>query len=147
MAEHEEKSSGSKAPKARIDASPSASPEPTMESGRSASNWSEAKVEDASGTAAQDATANGDKTNQKRPSSVVRDLRAWLEDTFPGNVNAVIFAVLGLIVALLLFVIGIWRTLVLVILVAMGVAFGQYLDGDPKIVRFFTTLFSDRNHR
>lgn len=147
MAEHEENVSGSKAPKARIDATPSTSAEPTMENGHSASGWSEAHVSNETNAVPSDSSSEANQTAKMNASSVVRDLRAWLEETFPGNVNAVIFAVLGLLVALLLFVIGLWRTLVLVLLVALGVAFGQYLDGDPKIVRFFTTLFSDRNHR
>lgn len=147
MAEREENVSGSKAPKARIDAAPSTSPEPTIEHGYSASGQQEVHEEDKTQTASKAGSSSTDGAAKKHASSVVRDLRAWLEDTFPGNVNAVIFAVLGLIVALLLFMIGLWRTLVLVVLVVLGVAFGQYLDGDPKIVRFFTTLFSDRNHR
>ena len=50
----------------------------------------------------------------------------------------------GLVVALLLFTIGVLKTLAIAILVVVGIACGQYLDGDPKIVRFIQNLMKKR---
>ena len=50
----------------------------------------------------------------------------------------------GLVVALLLFTIGVLKTLVIAILVVVGIACGQYLDGEPKIVRFIQNLMKKR---
>ena len=59
---------------------------------------------------------------------------AWFSSTFPHSRNAVIGGVCGLVVALLLFTIGLFKTLVIAVLVTIGVACGQYADGDPKLV-------------
>lgn len=131
MAESEERRSRDRAPKARIDATPAATEDapatpPAQDAGEAAPQGSEAPA---------------------GPDAAVRNVRQWLERTFPGNVNAVVFALVGFCVALLLFAIGLWRTLVLVVLVTAGVAFGQYLDGDAKIIRFLGTLFSNGNRR
>ena len=48
--------------------------------------------------------------------------------------HAFYFGVLGLVLALLIFWIGFFRTLLIVLLVVVGVAIGQWYDGDPKII-------------
>ena len=68
----------------------------------------------------------------------------WLDETFPNSRNAVLGGVAGLVVALLLFTIGVLKTLVIAILVVVGIACGQYLDGAPKIVRFIQNLMKKR---
>lgn len=68
-------------------------------------------------------------------------LRAWLHETFPGHENAVVWGFVGFLVALLFFIIGFWRTLLVILLVAVGVAFGQVLDGDPRIINTLRGLF------
>lgn len=68
----------------------------------------------------------------------------WLDETFPNSRNAVLGGMTGLVVALLLFSIGVLKTLVIAILVVVGIACGQYLDGDPKIVRFIQNLMKKR---
>lgn len=68
----------------------------------------------------------------------------WLDETFPNSRNAVLGGVTGLVVALLLFTIGVLKTLIIAILVVVGIACGQYLDGDPKIVRFIQNLIKKR---
>lgn len=60
---------------------------------------------------------------------------AFAEGVFPGHGNAILWGVIGFLAALLVFLLGFWRTLFIAFLVLVGVAFGQYLDGDPKIVR------------
>lgn len=74
-------------------------------------------------------------------------LRSWLHETFPGHENAVICGFVGFLVALLFFIIGFWRTLLVVLLVAVGVAFGQVLDGDPKIINTLRGLFGGDDGR
>lgn len=68
----------------------------------------------------------------------------WLDETFPNSRNAVLGGATGLVVALLLFTIGVLKTLVIAILVVVGIACGQHLDGDPKIVRFIQNLMKKR---
>ena len=78
-----------------------------------------------------------------QPGVLARASR-WLDETFPNSRNAVLGGVTGLVVALLLFTIGVLKTLIIAILVVVGIACGQYLDGDPKIVRFIQNLMKKR---
>lgn len=71
-------------------------------------------------------------------------IASWFKRTFPGRENAVLFGLLGLIIAVLIFVIGIWRSSVIAIFVVAGVAIGQAVDGDPKIVRAIQRFISSR---
>ena len=79
----------------------------------------------------------------QRPCAFTRASR-WLDETFPNSRNAVLGGACGLVVALLLFTIGVLKTLVIAILVVVGIACGQYLDGEPKIVRFIQNLMKKR---
>ena len=78
-----------------------------------------------------------------QPGVLARASR-WLDETFPNSRNAVLGGACGLVVALLLFTIGVLNTLVIAILVVVGIACGQYLDGEPKIVRFIQNLMKKR---
>ena len=78
-----------------------------------------------------------------QPGVLARASR-WLDETFPNSRNAVLGGVTGLVVALLLFTIGVLKTLVIAILVVVGIACGQYLDGEPIIVRFIQNLMKKR---
>lgn len=78
-----------------------------------------------------------------QPGAFARASR-WLDETFPNSRNAVLGGATGLVVALLLFTIGVLKTLVIAILVVVGIACGQHLDGDPKIVRFIQNLMKKR---
>ena len=69
---------------------------------------------------------------------------AWLKRTFPGNENAAIFGAIGLLAAVLIFIVGIWRALIVALFVVAGVAMGQVVDGDPKILRAIQRFISDR---
>jgi uncharacterized membrane protein len=90
------------------------------------------------------AKASGKKTHAK---DVHRTIVAWIETRFPGHGNAIFFGLVGLAAAILIFSLGFWRTLLIAVLVVAGVAFGQYLDGDPRIVNVFRRLLgpSDNN--
>lgn len=96
----------------------------------------------ASGTEPAAQTASGPEP-AAQPGVLARASR-WLDETFPNSRNAVLGGVTGLVVALLLFTIGVLKTLVIAILVVVGIACGQYLDGEPKIVRFIQNLMKKR---
>lgn len=99
-------------------------------------------VESASGSEPAAQPASGPEP-AAQPGVLARASR-WLDETFPNSRNAVLGGVTGLVVALLLFTIGVLKTLVIAILVVIGIACGQYLDGDPKIVRFIQNLMKKR---
>ena len=67
----------------------------------------------------------------------------WLKTNFPGHENAVFGGICGLVVAMLVFAIGFWHTLFIVLCVLVGVAIGQYLDGNPTVVKFVSKFFSN----
>lgn len=74
--------------------------------------------------------------------SGVSRLRGWVARSFPGHEHAFWGGVCGLLAAVLFFVLGLWRALVVVVLVTLGVAVGQSIDGDARIVRTLRRLFS-----
>lgn len=124
------------------DASASAS------SGKAPTNSSSAA--DAAGAQTSAAQTSGDAAESAsgpepavQPGVLARASH-WLDETFPNSRNAVLGGVTGLVVALLLFTIGVLKTLVIAILVVVGIACGQYLDGEPKIVRFIQNLMKKR---
>ena len=69
-------------------------------------------------------------------------LFAWVRRTFPGHEHAFWGGVLGFLAAILFLVLGLFRALVIIALVVVGVAIGQALDGDSKIMDLFRRLFS-----
>ena len=66
-----------------------------------------------------------------------------MSKTFPGHENAFWGGVLGLLAAIVLLAFGIFKTLILVVLVVAGIAVGQLVDGDPKLIRALQRLFSN----
>ena len=99
-------------------------------------------AEPASGPKLAAQPANGSAPTTQ-PGAFARASR-WLDETFPNSRNAVLGGVTGLVVALLLFTIGVLKTLVIAFLVVVGIACGQHLYGDPKIVRFIQNLMKKR---
>ena len=59
--------------------------------------------------------------------------------------HAALYGFVAFILAVLILVIGLWRTIIIAIFVAVGVAIGQTRDGDNAIVNFFSRLFGGRN--
>ena len=70
-------------------------------------------------------------------------LFAWVRRTFPGHEHAFWGGVLGFVAAILFLVLGLFKALVIVLLVIVGVAAGQALDGDSKIMDLVRRLFSN----
>lgn len=83
------------------------------------------------------------QTQHRGLAGAVLSLRQWLTQTFPGHENAVLFGFLGFIIAILIFIIGFWRTLFIALVVVVGVAIGQQLDGDPKIINAIRNLIRE----
>ena len=71
-------------------------------------------------------------------------IASWMQETFPKHKNTIAGGVCGLLLALLLFWIGLFKTVVIAVLVVAGVAAGQYLDGDPKIARAAKNLMNKK---
>ena len=98
----------------------------------------------------------GDKGERSEPRATnddsytvgeaVRDgsarLFAWVRRTFPGHEHAFWGGVLGFVAAILFLVLGLFKALVILALVIVGVAVGQALDGDSKIMDLVRRLFS-----
>lgn len=86
-------------------------------------------------------------TGKDAPKSSPRDFavaaRSWFRQSFPGHEHAVFGGICGLVVAILVFAIGFWKTLFIVICVLVGVAIGQYADGNTTVVRAISRFFSD----
>lgn len=69
----------------------------------------------------------------------------WVSRTFPGHENAFWGGVAGLVIALLVFWVGVFRALAIAALVFIGVALGQVADGDPKIINLIRRFFTSNN--
>lgn len=76
------------------------------------------------------------------PEPPANPVTAWVNRTFPGHAGAFWGGVCGLLAAVCLFVLGIFKTVVIAALVLVGVAVGQFADGDPKLVNLVRRLFS-----
>ena len=58
--------------------------------------------------------------------------------------HAVLYGLIGLVLAILILVIGLWDTIVIAVFVIVGAVIGQMVDGDNAIVNFFSRLFDRR---
>lgn len=103
-----------------------------------------AAASSAASAAATKAAVVEDAVQKAKPRISVT---GWVRSTFPGHVYAFWGAVLAIVVALLTFAIGLPRMLLVAILVFIGIALGQVLDGDPKIIRTIRDLFSSDRER
>lgn len=100
--------------------------------------------EQASQTSASQVPASQAVAQQKKSVATMRrSFTGWVKQTFPGHEHAFYGALVALVLALLVFAIGIVRVLFICVLVVLGVAVGQILDGDPKIIRAVQELFSN----
>jgi uncharacterized membrane protein len=127
------KATSAKGPRAKVESAPKADQHAASEQ---------------PGTDAPDATETDAREQgaaaRRAVSSATKSATSWLEGVFPGHGNAALFAIIGLVVALLFFSLGFWQTVLLVILVVAGVAFGQKLDGDPKIINALKGFFGSK---
>lgn len=98
----------------------------------------------ASASTADEPAAGAPAQAAPNAPGVLERVCTWFAETFPNSRHAVLGGIAGLVVAIMLFTVGVLRTLVILVLVIVGVAAGQYLDGDPKLVRLFQSLTKRR---
>ena len=68
--------------------------------------------------------------------------RAW--DYADAHPHTVLYAGVGLLLAVLILWLGLWHALVIAIFVVVGAAIGQARDGEGGIYRFFRRIFGGR---
>lgn len=73
----------------------------------------------------------------------MRAFSSWVHTTFPGHEHAFMGGVVALLLAILMLVVGPLHVILLSLAIVVGVAVGQYFDGDPKIIRMITGLFNN----
>lgn len=84
----------------------------------------------------------GAAASGKEGSASARTPYAWVSRIVPGHEHALLGGLAGLLIALLIFVVGFWQTVFITLLVFVGIALGQYLDGDPKIINLLRRLIA-----
>ncbi len=85
------------------------------------------------------------KESAKKGPTMRISVSEWVHRTFPGHEYAFWGGVIAVLVALLVFAIGIGRVIFIAVLVVVGVAVGQVIDGDPKMINAIRDLIdSDR---
>ena len=87
--------------------------------------------------------ASGDSGAAGSAAAGFSRVSAWVGKTFPGHENAFWGGVFGLVAAVVLLAFGILKTLIVAVLVVAGIAVGQLVDGDPKLIRALQRLFSN----
>lgn len=95
----------------------------------------------AAGTQSAPASA---ATPGRSVASLPQRISAWVHSSFPGHEHAFWGAVIGLCIALLVFVIGIFRALFVAVIVCLGIVVGGYLDGDTRIMDIVERMFGGR---
>lgn len=125
----------------------------------------EVEVEGATGTGQNSSAANSAGASAGAPTSAsrqsyrqsgeaagraFRDAKKNATEVFdgmaPGHGNEIFFGLVGLLAAVLFFVVGFWQTLAIVLLVIVGVAFGQWVDGKPTILNAVKRLFTSNDN-
>lgn len=81
------------------------------------------------------------KQNQQSIWTSLNNAVTWFKRTFHGHEHTIIFGVLGFVAAIIYLFFDFFQSLVVVIFVLVGVALGQKVDGDPKIINFVKRLF------
>lgn len=110
-----------KKPQVKVDPAPEQEPAPKKAGGSSSLRESGKRARNAAGNARRQASA-------------------WLDGVAPGHGNAILFGIAGGVVALVILYVGFFQALLIAILVFAGVAFGQWLDGDPVIIDALSRL-------
>lgn len=91
------------------------------------------------------ASENASQQNAEAGKLPHQAVAEWVHRSFPGHENAFYGGVVGLALAILFLIVGFWTTLEIALFCIAGVAVGQLLDGDPRIIRTIRSLFEPRN--
>ena len=102
------------------------------------------KASDKASTTTQDFRKSGEAAGR-----AIKDAKKNATEMFdgmaPGHGNEIFFGVVAFITAILIFWIGFFPALFIVLLVIVGVAFGQWVDGKPTILNAIKSLFRSDN--
>ena len=130
--------------------SPSSEPKASPQTTVSAKKGRQVKIEVDSKSEKADPSAGRSAGSASSRSSVAMNAQEGAKGDKPASqvaiewasehMHAVIGGIFGLVAALCIFCIGFWKTLFVSLLVCAGIALGQYLDGDPKIINFLRRL-------
>ena len=134
----EKKPEAAKASKSKATAQPKAAPKATAKRSAAVAVETEPVVDEAP---ARETSAPAPQ--KSKLSSAMRNPSGWLQGSFPGHEHAALGGLVGLVLALCVFLVGFWQTLFVSVLVVVGIAVGQYLDGDPKIINFIRRLIAE----
>ena len=72
--------------------------------------------------------------------AATRGFSAWLTLNFPGHEHTALGAFTGLVLALLVFAIGVWRVVFIAAMVTGGAVIGSFFDGESGIRRAIRRL-------
>ncbi len=73
------------------------------------------------------------------------DFLSYVKDLINGNPGKTIGSCLGLIVGILIFTLGIVKTILVVVLVFIGFIIGKSRDEDISVIDAFIRFFTNRN--
>ena len=125
-------------PRLQVDSQPKVVPHEQAAAQRPNASFESAA---AHGAAVQESDAAAKEPPHQRATKARESVASWVRRTFPGHEHAFWGGVVALVVALLVFMIGLWRVLFIGIVVIIGIAIGQVFDGDPKMVNAIRSLF------
>ncbi len=141
------------APSLRVDAAPEPKPTTVASTTTASVEWDDEPLPAPEPTVpSQTADAPGqdartEPSGNSRPKRPRESLASWVHRSFPGHEHAFWGGVVALLVALLVFVIGLWRVIFISIVVIVGIAIGQVLDGDPKLVNTIRDLIDSERRQ
>lgn len=64
---------------------------------------------------------------------------------YPSHSHAIVYGLIGVVAAVLMLIIGFWPVLLIALLAFIGVALGQWQDGDPRIILLLVRMFRRRS--
>lgn len=69
-------------------------------------------------------------------------LQEWREFLVNHKCTA-LYGIVGLVIGILILVVGFWPVLLVVVTTYLGIAYGRYRDGDPRMTKFLARHFLD----
>lgn len=111
----------------------------------------DAEPEDSADDVAADGASDGDPDAAPAEAPVApapvatvpaatRGFSAWLTVNFPGHEHTALGAFTGLVLALLVFAIGVWRVVFIAAMVTGGAVIGSFFDGESGVRRVIRRL-------
>lgn len=114
-------------------------PAPTFEATQAAEPaTASATAQAATPATAQQATADAPRARENEPAGSIAQLQQRASSFAQRHPRAVACGAAGLALAVLILLIGFWPTALIALLVGVGVAIGDYRDGDVALQRFAT---------